>query len=618
MKKIESFSITSMTLSGFKCYQEPAEITFGNPTIITGGNGRGKSSIADAIAFAVTGLPFFGERGIDRLHCEDHPDLFIRMAFADETGTTHELTRSRQKDRMTITYDGYEIRQKDLTELFGEKEVFLSIFNPLYFIEELGDDGKKLLERYLPMVRHEDVLAQLSDSVRASLEQENILSPEVYLKKKREEIRELEKDITYTTGQRDLLADQQQNSGQQLLRLQTQTDELEAELATLEGKRCESLDLHTMEDQLVEASAQYSDLSQETAPAADTSELDAKIAEVQKKLGVRTAEQYTPKYAQSAADAAARVRDLGAKYKHQLALLKGFQAGAVCPTCRRAVQESELPHVRAALQTAVDDLLYQGKEVRAQLDELAELERKAEEAFQKFRADDERALTETCERLQTQRVQMLTQSETAARQRGEELERLEQQIRQLAADITYGNLTEVEYDRMVQCREELRDKKTELAALRDSASAPTEDYDLRIAALEANITKAKKLLATGALYAAKRAELLFAPLKLNRVQISLYEVVKSTGEAKDVFKFTYGGRRYDRLSLSEKIRAGMELSELIKRLTGRNYPLFLDNMESVDSISNVRPTGQVIMAKCVHGAPLSIRPAAAAVMPQAA
>lgn len=76
----------------------------------------------------------------------------------------------------------------------------------------------------------------------------------------------------------------------------------------------------------------------------------------------------------------------------------------------------------------------------------------------------------------------------------------------------------------------------------------------------------------------------------------------------DTFKFQYGGRRYDRLSLSEKIRAGMEVSELMKRLTGRNYPVFVDNMESVDDLANVRPTGQIIMAKCVSGAALQVKP----------
>ena len=45
MKKIEQFQITSLMLSGFKSYEEPTELVFGNPTVITGGNGRGLSLI---------------------------------------------------------------------------------------------------------------------------------------------------------------------------------------------------------------------------------------------------------------------------------------------------------------------------------------------------------------------------------------------------------------------------------------------------------------------------------------------------------------------------------------------------------------------------------------------
>lgn len=40
MKKIEQFQITSLMLSGFKSYEEPTELVFGNPTVITGGNGK--------------------------------------------------------------------------------------------------------------------------------------------------------------------------------------------------------------------------------------------------------------------------------------------------------------------------------------------------------------------------------------------------------------------------------------------------------------------------------------------------------------------------------------------------------------------------------------------------
>lgn len=248
MKKIEQFQISSLMLSGFKSYEEPTELVFGNPTVITGGNGRGKSSIADAIAFAVTGCPFFGERGIDRLHNENNPDVAIRMCFVDETGTLHELNRTRRKNRMTITYDGYEIRQLDLADLFGERDVFLSIFNPLYFIEELGEDGKKLLERYLPTIPHETVLSQLSEPVREHLKNETILSPEGSLKRCREEIRGLEERITYLRGQKDLAASQGESHEQAEQELTLQADTLREEIAELEQRQFSGMDVSDMQD----------------------------------------------------------------------------------------------------------------------------------------------------------------------------------------------------------------------------------------------------------------------------------------------------------------------------------------------------------------------------------
>ena len=255
MEKIKGFQISSMTVSGFKCYEAPMEITFGNPTIVTGGNGRGKSSLADAIAFAVTGLPFFGERGIDRLHNETNPDLQITMRFTDDTGKAHELTRSRQKDRMSITYDGYAIRQTDLNEMFGERDVFLSIFNPLYFIEELGEDGKKLLERYLPPISQADVLSQLNEQAQQRLSGVQLPSPETFLKNRREEIRELEQNAVYLSGKLDLAQKQRQSSKELSSGLTMRIQELQREIASLEARRFENVNLEDLQEQLVQASS---------------------------------------------------------------------------------------------------------------------------------------------------------------------------------------------------------------------------------------------------------------------------------------------------------------------------------------------------------------------------
>ena len=599
MKKIEQFQITSLMLSGFKSYEEPTELVFGNPTVITGGNGRGKSSIADAIAFAVTGCPFFGERGIDRLHNENNPDAAIRMCFVDETGTLHELNRTRRKNRMTITYDGYEIRQLDLADLFGERDVFLSIFNPLYFIEELGEDGKKLLERYLPTIPHETVLSQLSEPVREHLKNETILSPEGSLKRCREEIRGLEERITYLRGQKDLAASQGESHEQAEQELTLQADTLREEIAELEQRQFSGMDVSDMQERLVELSGRYEEAARDERT--DTSKLREQLQTLREKIARREGEQYQSKFTEALAEASARVKDLGVRYQRENAAYKAFHAGMECPACHRSVTEQSLSEVQAALKKVLSELYAAGSEQRAQLIELQEMDKKAADTFAQFKEDD-------LGKWAAEAAEMEQRCASLAEQASAETECLRAEIQTLTADLEYGNLSQSEYDHLGTCREELRQSEAKIAALQDMTAAQLPDFDREIAQANANIAEIKRKMADVIAYISKRAELTFSQLKMNRVEISLYDVVKSTGEVKDTFKFQYGGRRYDRLSLSEKIRAGMEVSELMKRLTGRNYPVFVDNMESVDDLANVRPTGQIIMAKCVSGAALQVKP----------
>lgn len=599
MKKIEQFQITSMNISGFKSYEGPTELVFGNPTVITGGNGRGKTSIADAIAFVVTGLPFFGERGIDRLHNESNPDVAIRMCFVNETGAHHELTRTRRKNRMTITYDGYEIRQLDLTDMFGERDVFLSILNPLYFIEELGENGKNLLEMYLPMIPHETVLAELSEPVREALKNESLLSPDVWLKRRREEIRGLEERITYLGGQKDLAESQGKSHDQARAELTAQLERLRAEITTLEGKQFSGMNTAEMQERLVDLSQRYDEAARDDR--SDAAEQQSNLSALREKIARRQAEQYQSKFTQPLADIAAKVKELGARYQREVAAYKAFHAGMECPTCHRPVTEQSLPEVQAALKKVISELYAAGTEQQGQLTELQDMDKKAADTFEQFKTDD---LT----KWEADAAELERLCQELSGSVSKEVERLRMEIQSLSAELDYGNLSQPEYDRLAECRDELRQCEAKLAALETMVAADTPDFDKEIQQARDTIGEIKRSMTDVVSYICKRAELTFSQLKMNKVEISLYDVVKSTGEAKDTFKFTYGGRRYDRLSLSEKIRAGMEVSELMKRLTGRNYPVFVDNMESVDDLANVRPTGQIIMAKCISNTALQVRP----------
>ncbi len=596
MKKIDQFQITDMTISGFKSYQEPTTLNFGELTTVTGGNGRGKTSIADAIAFAITGLPFFGKRGIDRLYNEVNPDVSIALRFIDQDGAPHELTRTRRKDQMTITYDGYPIRQVDLNDMFGERDVFLSIFNPLYFIEELGDGGKNLLERYLPMISHEEVLAELSEPTRLALQDEQIGAPNIYLKKRREEIRELEESIIYLSGQKDLAATQGQENAQKVEAAARQLTDLQAELSALEEKQYAGMDIPAMNQRMVELSARYDEMAADSKT--DAAEHQQKAQELREKIARRQGEQYQSKFASAIAEAEAAVKALGSQYRKEEADFKAFAPGVTCPTCRRPITQDALPQVQEELRKSAAALLEAGRAKKAEIAELQKLDEQSRATFEQFKADD----------IKKWEAEIAALEQDQGPSTDSQLSDLRSEIEGLAADLEYGCLTPQEYSRMKECRELCKQAQAELVALKKLTNQEPTDYDTAINNAKAQIGEKKTLISHVALYVSKRAELTFSKLKMNRVAISLYDVVKTTGEVKDAFKFTYGGRQYDRLSLSEKIRAGMEVSELMKRLTGRNYPVFVDNMESVDDLANVKPTGQVIMARCVRGAALSVRP----------
>jgi hypothetical protein len=90
------------------------------------------------------------------------------------------------------------------------------------------------------------------------------------------------------------------------------------------------------------------------------------------------------------------------------------------------------------------------------------------------------------------------------------------------------------------------------------------------------------------------------------LDLKLFEIIKTTGEVKDVFRFTYKGTDYRSLSLSEKVRAGLEVAALLRKLTGLELPVYIDNAESIVILDRLLLPSQTILSKVVKGAELSV------------
>ena len=464
MQKINGFSIIALYMRGFKCFMDETRFEFGDTTLVKGANGLGKSSIADAIAFVFTGTNFFGEKSLDRLRNPEAKEMEVSVRFVDDDGEIHTLDRVHKRNTTEITLDGVNVRQTDVNEVFGSGDLFISMLNPLYFIETLGTEGKDLLESLLPVVSHEAVLAALPDSVRDQLENEKLLSPGTYIKNRRAEIRDIENDLLYFQGRADSRDYDVKAANEAIQRLS-------AEIENLDGQ----------------------DANSETNP-------DPLLSELYK------------------------------EYREISGLLKQTQPGDPCPSCSQTMHDDGLAAVKTDLRNWLGVCVEAGKRIKSDRSIIQELN---------------------------------------AGQRRRVLE-------------------------------------TELAIYQAAASQP--GFEERMQASTKRIEVLKSLVNGALLYVGKKNELLFSGLQMNRVKFMLSETVKTTGEVKDVFKITYNSQEYKRLSLSEKIRAGLEITELIKNLSGRNYPTFIDNSESICVIDNVRPKSQMIFAIVEKGRQLTVTP----------
>jgi DNA repair exonuclease SbcCD ATPase subunit len=536
MEHIRSFRVESLTLEGFKNFGESKTFDFGDVNYITGHNGLGKTTIADAVAYAIAGVPFSGEQSLDRLYAIGARDMRVELSVTAD-GAAHTLVRERHKGNTSVTWDGAIVRQSDITALFGEKDVFLSIFNPLYFIEALGDKGRDLLERCLPPVPHEAVMERLSGPVRELLKNERILSPGAYLEKLKADIRELESGATYTEGQRDMLTTQSMDAKVKLTAKQAELSAADAGLAALEAKH-NSGDMAALRKLRGTLYAQYEAASRDDSIAAEAAKETASYQLARK------------------------------RYMQDDTVMKNLRPGVICPTCKYRITEENVEHVKKSFADSIAAITAEGNAIKAKLAGL-------------------KAQTE---------------------KRSEYLYGLKAQIQSVELDIECGGLAPDEKQQLDSLKKARDTLAAELDALQKVSRSDPSAKDSELARLRDAITQKRKLESAAKIYAEERYALLFKSFDtLNRVKVVLYETVKRTGEAKGVFKFSYEDRPYKYLSPSEKTKAGLELSELMKVLTNSDYPVFIDNGESVPVIDNVRPSGQIFVSQVVKQAPLEVR-----------
>lgn len=290
------------------------------------------------------------------------------------------------------------------------------------------------------------------------------------------------------------------------------------------------------------------------------------------------------------------------EYRRKEAILQKLHAGAACPMCCRVITEDVLDETRAGIERALQEMVQQGVQKNTQLAQIRILDQKAKEVFEQWKSDDIKKHRDRIAHLERERSDILSAAEETAT-----LADMLEQRGALEESIALGGLTAEEKISLDALEAELSQVQCDYTSLQAILERSAPDIEAKKAELEALIQAKEELISAAMDYLSIRNDLTFRGLPLEHVGFSLLDVMKSTGEVKNAFRFTYDGRDYRKLSHSERIFAGMEVSEMMKALTGRNYPVFVDDSESVVKLAK-KPSGQVFLSRVVAGAPLTVVP----------
>ena len=623
MNQIKNITIAGITLQGFKGFVQPITFKLENISLIEGDNGKGKSSILEAVIYAFTGCTLWGDNKNERLMNMNARKMQVDISFIDEAGIAHTLTRRRAGSNSSISFDGIPVRQAELAEAFGEKDTFLSIVNPLYFIECMADSsGRDFLLKLLPTVSHEDVLLSLDEYNRELLNGESLLNPATYIKNLRTEIRELEDNKTYTQGQIDTLSKKVSAAFPAAVELDEKITTCHRQLENLEDGKPGTISTLSLESRKLIIKAELDSLQKEQPILEDISQPEIRLVELKGSLALLKSEKYTSGVADLLGGIDNKLQQLRQEWNRLYGVVRSIKPGSCCPSCMQLITEEHLSSVKVAIQKEKDTL----KDTAAPIKKRREwLSAQDEESRLNFEArlledihsceQDIAKLTEDLDKIKDSNTKIIKEFADKKQQMANKLQsqltELDQQISELkniSAEAMRNYENSICFKKQALLKE-LDDLLAMKHDMKESLEASGEISRLSeiLKSSDETILRYERKIHAAAEYAAKRAELSLKPLKMNLVEIKLQEIVKTTGEVVNTFRFTYEGRDYRLLSLSEKLRAGLEVSGLIVHLTGRSYPVLVDNSESITVIDNLDIQRQAVFARVTAGSVLAVK-----------
>ncbi len=592
MRQITSMHITGISFLNFRNHTQKSTYPLFDLTYIAGRNRAGKTTMAHGIVYALFGVSYYGEQNIERLMNENSQDVRVQLDFTDQNGEPHQLVRARRGKSTTITLDTFTVRQSDIDSYFCTKEVFLMMFNPFYLVERAGEEGRRLLLKHLQSIPMETVLNNMSEGFRAHLDDLTIGNPSEMLNEYREKILKTNDQLISLEGSKIAINEAHQSYEENAAELEKDLDDARMAFTALKEKQFNGID----PDNLVIRR----DMLARRLSGGDL-DSSSEIYHLESEINMVKQRTYQSKYQNHLADINAQFHMVKEKYQSLCNKAKnpetsGLKIGAHCPTCFREITAESLNAIKQELHKAINTIKEQGNKLAEQGKELHSLALKEKEVFEQFKADDVRKLEI---QLEEQRAKITQPSNR---------EQIQNAISEIEDTLRYGNLSETEYLEMTALEADIVGIQAKLNAQKTLIDdSKLQELLKQQEKLNDQINRYQNIISSLIEFIAVQTRLIATSLQMPNVKLKLYEIVKSTGEVRDIFRFTYKNRDFSCLSLSEKTLAGIEVAAMIRKVTQIDCPICIDNTESIDNFNNVPMPSQVLLLRCVKNMELTVK-----------
>jgi DNA repair exonuclease SbcCD ATPase subunit len=493
----------SLTLQNFKNHQD-LTVNFGEMTEITGDNGKGKSSIGEAVTWLLYSNDTLGSK-MDPAPITYTADETLVQLHLEVDGKSVLLGRGQKKGKAEFYINEVPSKATEFNDLvfqLFDKDLFFSLFNADYFFTLKWDKQRSMLLQYVTAPANKEVLKHLPE-----LQAEKLGS--LLKKHSLDDIEKINKD-------------NKNKKDKEYIAAQSKTKTLKGLLE----EKTPSVPIDIVKVELSQLKKQRDEIEKVTDSAGN---VNGRINVLNNNI-----------------QALAKERDQ-IRVEHDK--LKESEIDGHCEACNQPLQDESLQFAQKNKEQLLEQ--FKGK-------------------FNKVVAK-RKQLEEELSSLEYVDV-------------SEQLDK----VRELQAKITplenelYNHK---DYERLQeQVNEGIKNENSTLATLNDSIFV---------------LDCVKAFKAKEAELQAEKVQALFTTLS-----IRLFKQNKGDGEFKPDFEVQMDGKDYSKLSLSEGIRAGLELREVLSKQSNVIIPCFIDNAESITNFK--KPTGQLITSRVVAGKELTI------------